>query len=500
MFTRNWSAYSLSLLSAVLLIISQAPISLFFVASFALVPLLYSLKTGQKKFNFVKGFISGVLCYLGLVYWVVVAMNTYGGISIPLALLTLFLLVCYMALYMGLFTCFIAYLRDQFSVPFSLSGPLAWVVLEYARGIFMSGFPWSNLAHSQYNFLVFIQIASVTGTYFISFLLVAINCLIYETLYQKRFPLAYGSIVVTLVAACLVFGSYRLHESIKGDVPVSIIQGNIRQDIKFDESYKNSIIDTYTTLSVEHGKGASLVIWPETAMPFIFFSDQSRYAIESIPQSLSNHLLFGTVSKDSRGRFYNTAYMIGKRGEIEGEYSKVHLVPFGEYTPLAPYFPFLEEISVAAGNFFSGPNHSPIASGAGKMGMLICYEGVYPYISNDTVSHGADVLVNITNDAWFGKTSAPYQHFAFYIFRAIETDRFVLRAANTGISAIIDPRGRTLAKTGIFQKAVLNGTFSSRKSKTPYVAYGDYFVLLSLLALIAIITFRKLTLIKSPKV
>jgi apolipoprotein N-acyltransferase len=398
-----------------------------------------------------------------------------------------------MALYMGFFTFLIAYLRDRFRIPLYVSAPLAWVVLEYARGIFMSGFPWSNLAHSQYNFLAFIQIASITGTYFLSFLLVAINCLVYEILSRKRFPLAYGSIVITLAATCLIFGSYRLHESIKGDIPVSIIQGNIKQDIKFDEAYKNAIINTYTSLSLEHGKSASLVIWPETAMPFIFFSDQSRYTIESIPQSLSNHLLFGTVSKDSRGRYYNTAYMIGKKGEIEGEYSKVHLVPFGEYTPLATYFPFLEEISVAAGNFFSGPNHSPIASVVGKMGMLICYEGVYPYISNDTVSRGADVLVNITNDAWFGKTSAPYQHFAFYVFRAIETDRFVLRAANTGVSAIIDPRGRTLAKTGIFQKAVLNGSFSSRNTKTTYVTYGDYFVLLSLLALVAIVIFRKLT-------
>jgi apolipoprotein N-acyltransferase len=492
MTTKNWSVYSLPVLSAVFLIICQPPISLFFVAAFALVPLLFSLKASRKKHNFAVGFFAGVLCYLGLVYWVVVAMNTYGGITVPLALLTLLLLVGYMALYMGLFTFLIGHLRDRYSVPVSISGPPLWVVLEYARGILLSGFPWSNLAHSQYNFLSFIQIASVTGTYFISFLLVAINCFIYDVLRQKRFPFAYGSIVIALLAVCLVFGSFRLKDHTSGDIPVSIIQGNISQDIKFDEAYKNFIINNYTSLSLEHGEETPLVIWPETAMPFIFLSDKSRSTIESIPQNLSNSLLFGTISKDSRGRFYNTAYVIGKRGEMQGEYSKVHLVPFGEYTPLATYFPFLEEISVAAGNFFSGPNHSPISSDVGKIGMLICYEGVYPYISNDTVSQGAQVLANITNDAWFGKSSAPYQHFAFYIFRAIETDRFVIRAANTGISAIIDPRGRTLAKTGIFQPAVLKGFFSLRNTKTVYVSYGDYFVLFCFLFLVALVVYRRI--------
>jgi apolipoprotein N-acyltransferase len=122
----------------------------------------------------------------------------------------------------------------------------------------------------------------------------------------------------------------------------------------------------------------------------------------------------------------------------------------------------------------------------GKIGMLICYEGVFPSITNDTVRRGAEVLVNITNDAWFGKSSAPYQHFAAYIFRAIETDRYVLRAANTGISAVIDPRGRTCAKTGIFKEDVLNGFFSPRKGETPYVRYGDWFVLLCLLFLVVV--------------
>ena len=193
------------------------------------------------------------------------------------------------------------------------------------------------------------------------------------------------------------------------------------------------------------------------------------------------------MSRDLKGNYYNTAYVIGKQGQIEGSYSKVHLVPFGEYTPLTAYFPFLKNMSVAVGDFSSGPTHDPVITGAGKIGVLICFEGVFPEITRETVKDGAEVLVNITNDAWYNRTSAPYQHFAFYIFRAVETDRYVLRAANTGISAVIDPRGRIVGKTGLFEERVLNGFFSLRDGETIYVRYGDYFVFLAFLFLAALV-------------
>ena len=327
--------------------------------------------------------------------------------------------------------------------------------------------------------------ASVTGTYFLSFLIVGVNCLIYHVLAKRRFPLVYGSFVVCLLAACLVFGFHRLREPVEGTLKASIVQGNIRQDVKFDEAYRAAIIRTYSTLTLGCSRGSDLVIWPETAMPFVFLQDGARSGICALPAALSNDLLLGTISRDGRGRYYNSAYVIGRKGEILGDYRKNHLVPFGEYTPLADYFPFLEQISAAAGDFFPGPSHDPMITDVGKIGMLICYEGVFPSITNDTVRRGAEVLVNITNDAWFGRSSAPYQHFAAYVFRAVETDRYVLRAANTGISAVIDPRGRTCAKTGLFTEGVLAGTFSPRKGETPYVRYGDWFVALCGLLLVA---------------
>jgi apolipoprotein N-acyltransferase len=477
----------LPLLSGVLLVLCQPPVSLFFLAYVALVPLLFALRKGNQGHNFLAGLAAGVVSYGGLVYWVTVAMNSFGGISMPLSLLTLLLLVLYLALFTGCFTWLVSLLDDCQRIPPSLSAPLVWVLLEYLRGLLLSGFPWSLLAHSQYNFLPIVQVVSVTGTYFLSFLIVAANCLVYAVLSKKRIPPVYGPAVLCLFAACLVFGVHRLREPITATMGTSIVQGNIRQDIKFDEAYKEHILRTYSDLTLAHSRPSDLVIWPETAMPFVFLQDGASVAVRALPAALSNYLLLGTISRDGRGRYYNTAYVIGKGGEISGSYSKNHLVPFGEYTPLAAYFPFLQDISVATGDFFPGPSHDPVATGIGKIGVLICYEGIFPSITSDTVRRGAEVLVNITNDAWFGRTSAPYQHFACYIFRAVETDRYLLRAANTGISAIIDPRGREAGRTALFKEEVLRGTFAPRQGQTIYVRYGDYFVFLAFLLLCGLV-------------
>ncbi len=481
------SHLSLPLLSAILLVLSQPPVSLFPLAYVALVPLLFALEPGRHGKNFLAGFWTGVLAYTGLVYWVIVAMNTYGGISIPLAVLVLALLVLYLALYVGLATWVSPWLEASLRVPMYIGLPLLWVLCEYWRGIFLSGFPWSYLAHSQHNFLLMTQVISITGSYFLSFLIVSVNCILFLLLRRKAVPLLYCLLVVALIAASITFGYIRLKDKIDARYEAALIQGNILQDVKWDEAFKAKTVNIYSQLTLQRAEGADLVIWPETAMPFIFDGDPAAQVVAAIPAALSTHLLFGTLSRDSRNRFYNSAYIYGKKGQFVGKYDKVHLVPFGEYTPLRAYFPFLEKISVATGDFFSGRGHQPISTELGKIGLLICYEGIFPAITADTVREGAQLLVNITNDAWFGRSSAPYQHLAFYVFRAIETDRFVLRGANTGISGVIDPRGRITARTSIFETAVLRGRFGVRDSQTFYVQYGDYFVLICLVLTIGLV-------------
>ena len=492
------SSLALSFLSGILLILIQPPISLYYLAYFSLMPLFHSLKKEGLRHTFISGFIAGIVSYLGLVYWTVIAMNRYGGIDIYLSSLILLLLVLYLSIYTGCFTISVSYLEKRLSIPIFISAPLLWVLLEYLRGIVLTGFPWSFLAHSQYKFLPLIQITSITGTYFISFLIVAFNCIIHHVLMvystnrgQSRpggtrtlepYFIIYTTLICIFFIGSLIYGYKQLIKKDEGTLTVAIIQGNIKQDVKWDEAFKIKTIGTYYNKTLEAGKNVDLIIWPETAMPFIF--EQEIYVnkfIKELPSLLNTPLLFGTVSKDSHGKHYNSAYILGKKGEIIGTYSKVHLVPFGEYTPLIAYFPFFEKLTTAGGDFSPGREHKPIATEAGNIGVLICYEGIFPYITNETVKRGAQVLVNITNDAWYDRSSAPYQHLAFYVFRAIETDRYLLRAANTGISAIIDPKGRIKAETDIFREDVLKGTFTIRDTQTPYVRYGDWFILLAFL-------------------
>lgn len=480
--------YRLSLFSGILLIVIQPPVSLFPVAFFALLPLIGSIDKNDLRFSFFSGYVTGVVSYLGLIYWVFIAMNRYGGISIPLSVLILFLFVLYLSCYTGIAALSCAWLEKRFSVPLYVSFPFVWVLMEYARGSSPYGFPWSFLAHSQYNFLPFIQIVSITGSYFISFLIVAANTVFFGFRRRKKVSSVYMVLIAVLFAVTFVYGFVSLADK-NDDKPrknVAIIQGNVRQDVKWDEAFKIVTAKKYIQMTLQSGSSSDLVVWPETAMPFIFDEEVhlNRY-IKDLPSAMNMNLLFGSISKNASGRYRNTSYVIGKTGDTIGVYSKVHLVPFGEYTPLVSYLPFLEKLTAAGGDFVPGDSHAPIKTDIGDIGILICYEGVFPYITNETVRQGAQVLVNLTNDAWYNRTSAPYQHFAFYIFRAIETDRYLLRAANTGISAIIDPKGRVEAKTPIFTEEVLRGSFAMKDKKTFYVRYGDYFILLALIVLAA---------------
>ena len=484
--------YWLPFLSGILLISIQPPVSLFPIAFFALMPLLSSIDKDSLRFSFFSGYVTGVVSYLGLIYWVIIAMNHYGGINIPLSALILLLFVLYLSCYTGLFALSCAWFEKRFSIPTYVSAPLIWVLLEYVRGFLMSGFPWSFLAHSQQNFLSFIQVVSITGTYFISFLIVAVNAIFFSLWQRKKISFIYIACVMTLCTATLIYGLISLNN--RSETPqkqVAIIQGNIQQDVKWDEAFKIMTIKKYVQMTQQSGKTADLIVWPETAMPFIF--DQEIYAnkyIKALPTDVNANILFGTISKDKSGRYRNSSYVIGKTGDTMGIYSKVHLVPFGEYTPLLSYLPFLEKLTAVGGDFVPGDGHGPIKTDIGNIGILICYEGVFPSITNETVREGAQVLVNLTNDAWYDRTSAPFQHFAFYIFRAVETDRYLLRAANTGISAIIDPKGRVVAKTPIFTEEILKGSFAMKDTKTLYVRHGDYFILLAFLALAVAVVLR----------
>ncbi len=478
----------LPLLSGLLLVVSQPPFSMSFLAFAALVPLFFAVEGLTPRAAFLRGFLAGLASYLGLIYWVTVAMNRYGGIPLPLSLLILLLLALYLSCYTGVFAFLLRFVERRHGIPLYVTAPMAWIILEYLRGFLLTGFPWSLLAHSQHAFLPFIQIVSFTGSYFISFLIVAVNTVLYHLLSRKRIHWAYVASVGLLMIGSLLYGFTVMARPETPDHRVALVQGNVPQNLKWTAEAMSRSLEKYVAATETKGKGADLVVWPETALPFIFDGDGPvGRAMADLAARTGADIMFGAVSKGKDGGAYNSAFVTAKTGVVAGQYNKVHLVPFGEFTPLSSYIPFLESMSVAGSGFLRGASHGPVPTSLGPAGILICYEGMFPAETNETVRSGAGFLVNITNDAWFGTTSAPYQHLAAYVFRAIETDRYVVRAANTGVSAVINSKGEITNRTDIFVDAVLLGRFGVKQGQTFYVRFGDYFVILVCLAFICTI-------------
>lgn len=303
-------------------------------------------------------------------------------------------------------------------------------------------------------------------------------------------------------------------------VKVSVIQGNIEQVFKWDEAYQESTVTKYCNLSIQAAQlfkqqpdqkivrqdrkreredteqlKPDLIIWPETALPFYYsWNKKLSNRVDNCIKDAGTTFLIGspafkTVDKSSKTyEFYNRAYMVNQNGAITGTYDKVHLVPFGEYVPFGKYLSFLGKIIAQAGDFSSGKRDtSPlifsVAAGDSSAGVLICFESIFPYLSRTAVKNGAQILVTMTNDAWFGYTSAPEQHFTMALFRAIENRRSVARAANTGISGFIDPTGKIIQVSNLFEDIALTQTIPSMRIQTLYSKFGDIFAFVCLFAI-----------------
>jgi apolipoprotein N-acyltransferase len=327
----------------------------------------------------------------------------------------------------------------------------------------------------------------ITGIYGLSFVILLANNSLYRVLLQwpgKTFPLREVAVTVFLLLIFLIYGHLRMgavERQALQDPPLKIglVQGNIDQSIKWDESFQKETLKIYERLSLKVAEGKpNLIIWPETATPF-FFQDAKEFQplVLDIPRQTDAFLLFGTPSyKIERGKVnhYNSALLVSPSGELKGKYDKIHLVPYGEYVPLGEYLS-LGSLGEGIGNFKSGREAFNFTLPQGKFGVLICFEIIFPDLCRKFVREGANFLVTITNDAWFGRTSAPRQHLTMAIFRAIENRVFIARAANTGISAFIDPLGRIMKQRGIFVEEAIQGTISLSKEKTFYTLYGDLF-------------------------
>jgi len=498
---------ALALISGILLVLGFPPFDFYPLMWIAIVPLLISLWDKTMKSSFFLGTLTGFVYFAGTIYWVFNSIYFYGHVPAVLSLFLLIGLCLYLGSYIGIFSVFFNFISRRSRFPALFLVPIIWVTLEFLRTYALTGFPWSVLGYSQYKFLTLIQISDITGVYGVSFLVAALNGAIFDVVVQwpkrlsrmplfDRWPVTVGLLILTLIiAASLLYGIQKLKTNEEGqNIRASVIQGNFEQEKKWDIKFNRQIIDTYKRLSIKASTDfPDLIVWPESAIPFVFGYDEPLTdEIIEFQKTLDSYLLFGGVIirdiKDNKYQLSNSAILMSPEGEVLSIYDKIHLVPYGEYVPLRRFFPFVEKLAVGIGDFRPGNEYTVMDIPSAKISNFICYEIIFPGLVRKFANRGANLFVTITNDAWFGRTSAPYQHFSMAVFRAVENRVPVLRAANTGISGFIDAKGRIIKKSDIFVEAVLteNLTIGSFE-KSFYTKYGDLFTFLCIIGFILLV-------------
>lgn len=482
----TWNAIFLATASGVLLFLSFPKYGSGFLAFIALIPLFRAISEATSlRQGLLLGFITGLICHVGLLYWIAYVVVNYGYLPLYLGIILMLLLSSYLSLYLAVFAAGIIFFRKNIAL--YLLAPVLWICLEYCKSYLFTGFPWENLGYSQYLNKYLIQISDITGVYGLSFLIVLVNasifCFFTETA-KKKFVLTIA--LILLISGVLIYGvqrSSQIEQALQNEAEteVILIQGNIDQSIKWNEGFQKETVNIYEQLSLQNApiKG-SLIVWPETALPFNYQDANSlQKQVRDVALTTKSWFIFGSTSYDKTPKdtnYYNSSYLLSPDGEIKGKYNKVHLVPYGEYVPLRNIFPFIKKLTAGMGDFTAGSGYIPLAMDNKKIGILICYEGILPFAARTYKKEGAELLVNITNDAWFGATSAPFQHFSMTVFRAVETRLYLVRAANTGITAIVDPMGQVVGKTNIFEKALLKGNIKFSNIQTIYTRCGDVLV------------------------
>ena len=431
-------------------------------------------------------------------------MQTFGGLNWPLAIGAGSLLVAYLALFPALYALITARLVGHFGLRALLLSPAVWVATELLRRWVLGGFPWVLLGYSQAGVLPVVQTASLAGVYGLSAeVALAPVALVLAVRARGLLRIVAPLSIVLAIGSLALWGQWRVSDGALvrqgASVKVALVQGNIPQTQKWDQGRASQILGTYLDLTRRAAsQGATLVVWPESATPFLFEYDAAgNAAIRNAARGLGVSLLFGSDEYEpgTPARFYNSAFLLAPDGSTAAVYRKMHLVPFGEFVPLKRLLFFVGPLVEAVSDFSPGAVAVVMPVGPHRLSTAICYEIVYPDLIADFVAHGSQLLTTITNDAWYGDSSAPYQHFWQAVVRSVEQGRYLVRAANTGISGIVDPYGRVQAMSPVFERTVVVGEARYLESRTVYGRTGDTFawacVLVTLLACVA--TWRRTT-------
>jgi apolipoprotein N-acyltransferase len=469
----------------------------------ALVPLLIALSgwrgrpgrvPGQPPMRaFLLGLTTGFVYFLGTIYWTGTVVQTFGGLATPVAVLAAMLLAAYMALYPALAALITSRLVNRGGAAALFFAPAAWVATEFSRGYFFGGFPWVPLGNTQVTVLPVAQLASVLGVYGLSALVSFVSTAIaYALLTSGRQRLVAAVAMVLVLGGVAGWGTWRISQGTltREGTPIRIglVQGNIPQELKWKNEEARRIFTTYIAMTRDVVKrGAQFVMWPESSTPFMFEEDEGgESALRALAREVNVPILFGSDQVDRSKtplRMYNSAFMVAPSGATAAVYRKIHLVPFGEFIPFKGVASFVSPLVDSLGEFAPGDSMVMLPVGQHLISTAICYEVVYPGLIRQAVQGGSELLTTITNDAWYGQSSAPYQHFAMASMRAIEQGRYLARAANTGISGVVDPYGRVVAQSPLFEEVGMVEEVRVLKDRTIYSRIGDAIAYVSIVLL-----------------
>ncbi len=458
-------------------------------AFIAFLPAFFMLRGHTASFAFKLFFLMGFFYYALTGYWLCY-VNVFGFV----------LLALYLALFFGFFGSLSCSFLASGQLRASLTVAALWTLLEYLRGYLLSGFPWALLGYSQWKNLPIIQMADVVGAFGVSYFVLWVNVMLFKIQAHNKVRAAIILTLVFLTVWAYGFFTLRSREAIyenglpKAKLSVAVLQGNIPQEEKWDERIKTIIFEKYKRLTLMAAmEKPDLIVWPETSFPG-YLEDEVVMAahLRGTARAAQTHLLVGAPTVGDLEtvetiKFFNSAVFFTPKGEEVSRYHKMHLVPFGEYVPFERFIGFIRNF-VTIGRFSPGhkqtlfsivTENQPIRIAA-KFGVLICYEDIFPGMVRDACKNGADFLVNISNDAWFGKTSAPYQHAQASVFRAVENRVPVVRSTNTGLSCFITSEGRITAsvkKDG--EELMVSGRETAdvilRRGRPFFTRYGDLF-------------------------
>lgn len=489
--------FALALLSGVLLALSFPKFGHSSFGWIALAPLLVALayRRQSTRRSFALGLLAGFVYFAGTLYWFAVTLNSFGGMSMPIAVVASAMGIAYLALYPALFAVIQARLVRAMGKQALLLAPAVWVATEMARTYSPLDFPWELLGYTQATVLPIAQLASVVGVYGLSALVASVStAAAYALLDTSPRRWRVCAVVALLVLGTGIWGTLRIrtHALTREGTPVrvAVLQGNIPQDQKWDPAMGDAILDRYIGMTREAIlRHAQFIIWPESATPLPYEQDVRRGdVIRRLARQAQITLLIGSDQMEpvaaappaptSRAapappRIYNAAYLVRPDGSTAAVYRKIHLVPFGEYVPFSRLLFFLGPLVDFEFPFVPGTEATLLPVRGHMVSTAICYEVIYTGLMRSFVTRGSELLTTITNDAWYGWSSAAYQHWEQASLRAIEDGRYLARAANTGISGFVDPYGRVLQRSNMFQSAVMAEDVRFLTGRTIYVRLGN---------------------------